>query len=600
MKAILVILLMLLLCGCTADPEETTTPTPAATAPTAPGLYEPASALEQQTGGAIASYGSVTGKDAKLLAMGQDLLLFTYEENCTVVTRLSGKNAHPNHTARLEGRLIYENGAIAVDKNVLLYYSEVENSIVFLDSRLQRTKSLALPADITAAPVISANLKRAYYCQGQQVRYLDLEAGVAGLLRNQETDALVPIGLAASDSVLVCWQGGEMLTYISTDDGRTLATSDPLELDCYQSDYFLALTGADQLEYLFGKVDGEPKTFLCSADVQCVPLLNKMLVLCWELADDGLRGDVYNLNSGLRIASQVTEGITEAHSPVVDDESGIWFLGATGENTILCRWDINLSSLQDPVCYTGIRYTPDFPDTEGLAQCNERLQALSDTYGLDLHLWDNGYAPDGYTFSAIYNARTLTDTLDALENTLALFPKGFFAQLEDGKMKTELVLNIKTDSELVDPEQGSLAYWLNGEGYLALSCGEDTQRSFCSALSNILDTHIYANSLKYDDWDALNPSGFVYDGSYAIYAQRTDMKWLEDQNRAFVDSYAMTFEREDRARIFALALEEGNEEVFSSPTMQKKLKCLCDAIRDAFDWEDVADSFAWEQYLKAE
>jgi hypothetical protein len=61
----------------------------------------------------------------------------------------------------------------------------------------------------------------------------------------------------------------------------------------------------------------------------------------------------------------------------------------------------------------------------------------------------------------------------------------------------------------------------------------------------------------------------------------------------------MSFPKEDRARIMEYAVMEGQEEVFSSDTMQKKLKTLCRGIRSAFGLSNVSEALLWEQYLDA-
>ena len=52
-------------------------------------------------------------------------------------------------------------------------------------------------------------------------------------------------------------------------------------------------------------------------------------------------------------------------------------------------------------------------------------------------------------------------------------------------------------------------------------------------------------------------------------------------------------------RIMEYAVMEGQEEVFSSNTMQKKLKTLCRGIRSAFGLSNVSEALLWEQYLDA-
>jgi len=60
----------------------------------------------------------------------------------------------------------------------------------------------------------------------------------------------------------------------------------------------------------------------------------------------------------------------------------------------------------------------------------------------------------------------------------------------------------------------------------------------------------------------------------------------------------MSFPSEDRARIFYYAMTEGNEELFTSSTLQAKLKTLCEGIREAYGWQKESQVFPWEQYLE--
>ena len=55
---------------------------------------------------------------------------------------------------------------------------------------------------------------------------------------------------------------------------------------------------------------------------------------------------------------------------------------------------------------------------------------------------------------------------------------------------------------------------------------------------------------------------------------------------------------EDRARIMEYAMKPGNEEVFRSEYMQKKLKTLCTGIREAFGLKESSEQYLWEQYLE--
>ena len=117
-------------------------------------------------------------------------------------------------------------------------------------------------------------------------------------------------------------------------------------------------------------------------------------------------------------------------------------------------------------------------------------------------------------------------------------------------------------------------------------------------MSHIIDSRVLTVCKAYDDWSTLNPSGFQYGYSHISNLSLDDRGWTVGTNRAFIDLYSMTYPKEDRARIMAYSMMRGNESVFESDTMQKKLRQLCLGIREAFGLKKSTDTFLWEQYLK--
>ena len=73
--------------------------------------------------------------------------------------------------------------------------------------------------------------------------------------------------------------------------------------------------------------------------------------------------------------------------------------------------------------------------------------------------------------------------------------------------------------------------------------------------------------------------------------------FLEGDDRAFIDSYSMTYPAEDRARIFECAANPGNELLFTSPILRAKLLRICTGIRQAFNLTQEEGPYVWEQYL---
>ena len=66
----------------------------------------------------------------------------------------------------------------------------------------------------------------------------------------------------------------------------------------------------------------------------------------------------------------------------------------------------------------------------------------------------------------------------------------------------------------------------------------------------------------------------------------------------FIDTYSMSYPKEDRARLFEYAMTAGHEDLFSSPNLQRKLQQLCTGIREGFGLKNHEDPLPWEQYLQ--
>ena len=115
----------------------------------------------------------------------------------------------------------------------------------------------------------------------------------------------------------------------------------------------------------------------------------------------------------------------------------------------------------------------------------------------------------------------------------------------------------------------------------------------------MVDAYVFAHTVIYDSWDALNPKDFTYTSNYAV-PENMDDPMFYGETRAFALPYGMTYAKEDRATLFTAAITADNEALFSSEIMQSKLETMCKAIRKSYSWEDQELTLPWEQYLNVE
>ncbi len=595
-KLLLLLLCLALLTGCTR--EETGKPTPPTTpVASAPGLYLPDSVLETQTNHAVRAY-ALDEPVVRLEPMGEELLVATMNSQGRIRLRLlSGEQGTVRCQRLLEAGVSF-GGGVRIGPDGICYYNAGEHTVVVLDQDLEERERTSLPGQITADPVITQDFSTMYYCDADEIRALSLETGVSRLVKQHTCQWQTLLGLVNFDGLLLCRMtvdGQTQTSFISTADGRTLGTdADLLSFQDSGEAYFLQRQDGIVTEYLHGGYNTEPRAFsLDDSDriFQYIPGMHSVL----SVADSG-KGrslEAYDLEDGKLFARLELDGVQSVTAATLWDGC-IWFVAGQGKQEFLCRWDPSATAQAGEQSYVTVRYTAAAPDLEGLARCQEKADALNERFGVHIVVMpEDVVQPGDYTLVTEHQVEAIEVGLKNLETALARFPEGFFRRIvEDtagGVLHISLVRGISSN-------QAGLQYWVEADAYIALVAGESVERTVYHELCHVLDAFIYANSRDLDVWNSLNPEGFAYDYSYQLYTGY-GTEYLEGENRAFVDAYSRTYPKEDRARILEYAMMPGNEAVFASETMQKKLHLLCFSLRDAFDWKRDERAFPWEQYL---
>ena len=317
-----------------------------------------------------------------------------------------------------------------------------------------------------------------------------------------------------------------------------------------------------------------------------------------------LRLDYYDLDSGVRRAALTLE--TDSRPLDLEGTSGgVYILIYSGDYgcDAIYRWDFGGTDVEDPAVCTGPYYTAQSPDLEGLARCQAYAAELSQRFGVEILVWKDAVAeqPWDYDLEPEYLVSVIQRELKLLEQRLSYYPGNILPDTASHftGLRICLVRAITgtAESGSLDSATG-LQFLIGTDAYVALAAGEYSDRALYHELFHVMETHILNESIAFDQWDALNPAGFSYDYDYRANAQRDAGVYLEGENRAFVDTYSMSFPKEDRARIMEYAMLSGNQELFRGQIMQEKLKTLCQGIREAYGLKKSSETFLWEQYLR--
>lgn len=616
MKRLLILALVcLLLCGCTTQPQptETTQPTQTQpmTEPTEPsGCYDPDSTVEMQYQGAVKAYPLGMEDAWDVVCVGSDVVVFSGDVN-TTLTMFSGENLYASAQMKLDVCITSMDASTQVTEKGMAYYDSAAGQMVLLDTALKEVARIQVPEDIVGVPVLSADRQALYYCTADSVRVLELEHGIRRLLKEIQFYHQSVHSLLLGDTVLRCDlmenDGSSRRIFISTETGELVGEYQK-ELTVFSNaDTYYAMYPEGAMQALvYGNADGNQRMLIpedVTAEYRYLP--EKNAVVTSALKDNSLVLDYYDLSSGMR--SSVLELHGCSLSGIAAGEGSWVYVLCQDDNrggAVLYRWDTAALASNDSDVYTGPRYTLEKPDTEGLSACRAYATELNQRYGVEILLYTDAVAnqPWDYTLEAEYQAPMIRRDLELLDQLLAIYPQGFLKQTVDST--SSRVLRICLVRSLTGtPESGSLEtaegihFWIEEEPYVALCVGQLNDKLVFHEIFHAIETKVYSDSQIYYEWDDLNPKGFEYDYNYQDYLNHWDSEYLKDETRAFIDSYSMTFPKEDRARIMEYAMTEGNESCFQSEIMQRKLYQLCLGIRKAYGLTKSEETYPWEQYL---
>ncbi len=538
------------------------------------------------------------------LPMENNLVFFSGSEN-TVLILISPSDGQILSAHETGVALMAKNDTVQLLENGLSYFNRRSGEIVILDSTLQEIRRIPLPEEHTGMPLLSRDGSTLYYCTPAAIRALDTASGISRVLREAAYPVQSLSGLLLEDSVLQVTiaeaDGSRHALFLSTESGQLLRDHQGiLQPETDGSSYFLCLQEDSRKTLLFGQAGYEPSVLYPRETAEdCFFLGNRVLT---AFRQNGiLTLDLYDLATGLRTACFAPEGTLLDAAKAGDGR--IWLLCRQEDGkTILCRWKPEATQTQDNTVYTAPRYTRDNPDYDGLAACQVYAEDLSRRHGIDVLIYTDATAlqPWDYTLEYEHDAAALQRELEGLDTRLSNYPAGFLQTLAEkfSGIKLCIVRQIRGTPESGSVDiAGGIQFWDGYESYIVLAAGHDTERTLYHELCHLIDTVVLTESTAYDQWETLNPSGFQY-ANAPTHSMAAD-DWRQAGWESFLDDYSLGYPKEDRARIMEYAMTAGNADRFQSPYLQAKLKLLCTGIRDAFDLEDSAEIFLWEQYLQA-
>lgn len=250
-----------------------------------------------------------------------------------------------------------------------------------------------------------------------------------------------------------------------------------------------------------------------------------------------------------------------------------------------------------------------------LQEARDYADQLEERYGVTILLSAQGQEACEAVWDAVVTTTdqwpledepyAIARTLEALDRALALYPESFFRQMRntmgEGGVRFIPVGHIENDVNAV-----GLTYETYGWQNIYIDVTLGTFESvICHEIWHATEGVIsYRDWVSFDpgNWSVCNPDGFFYNEDVED-ADPNPSRWtfnyeMDAQNVYFVDAYARTNAKEDRARImeYVMANEDLAGALMQSPYITQKLEIMCQAIRNSFDTSTWGD-LRWERLL---
>lgn len=602
MKRILPLLLCLLLLGCgreADEPEtETTIPTtaPVILSETPKGLYDPESALEQATAGALRVYPLRFSTITAMRSWGDGLLIFSVGDEATAITLLAGDELHVTASTVLNWELDPCGPSLQIWDQVLSCFDPVRRETLVLDGNLKEVGHYPAPEDLEGTPLLSESRNQLYYCTADALCCWDLETDIRRTIQERPQGGLTLTGLHVSDTILSCREGDKTLLF-SAQDGRLLYEIPGAPVLYTDADrFFGAVPAGNTKTLIFGRGEGE-KYILSPAEFpeDVFYLRPRNGVVTSRAAEGRLQMDYYDLETGLRVSRLELSGENLPIAVEADGSGNVYILRMDEDYgcEVIYRWETTAESLAtgDETVYTGPYYSASNPDLGGLEACRVRAQELGSKYGVNILLWKDALAakPQDVKLEEEYLVPVLRRELDILDEELSRYPATVLEQtVSHFSGLTICLVRSVTEGGKSLPGLQSMEEM---QAYVFLPAGPDLPEALHRELYHVMETRILSKSTALYRWDEENPQPFQY-------GEAVPEAYLTGETQAFLDEESTTSSREDQARVFARAMLPGGAELFKAPGLQGKLTLLCQGIRGAYGLKKSPEVFPWEQHLK--
>lgn len=229
-----------------------------------------------------------------------------------------------------------------------------------------------------------------------------------------------------------------------------------------------------------------------------------------------------------------------------------------------------------------------------IEEVNNNLRiSIQNKYGITVKYGGetNGYVVGGLSTTPLSDGNSINSALNQLNNTMALYPTGFFAEIRNGGIPlTVYLINNYSNNSVTGVTDSNYSF-----ANISIAMAHPFGESFYHESYHYIERYIFKRGGNYSAWNSLNPPGFSYGNTVSnSYSYANTFS----PDAPFVNTYAQTNDAEDRASTFEYMMASSKASCLNNgTTVWRKAYTMKNMIESVFSTVRPTTTEYWERYL---
>lgn len=225
-------------------------------------------------------------------------------------------------------------------------------------------------------------------------------------------------------------------------------------------------------------------------------------------------------------------------------------------------------------------------ENEKLRSSIEKKYDVSIQYGEET----KNYVVSGICTFPIQDDYVIHSQLVQLDETLGLYPDGFFSEIKTGGIPlTILLIDHYAQENITGITDSNYSY-----AHISIASIFPFEESFFHESYHYIERYLFKKGANFNSWDILNPASFEYGTIYNYWSFSNTLQ----EDSPFVNNYAQTDAAEDRASTFEYMMAKSKASCLNSgQIVWKKARYMANTIETVFTTVSPNTIEYWERYL---